>query len=565
MIRRIPFAHRYIYLWVKQRKVNRFVANAARCRDVQHNVLFTKLRRNAPSEFGRKHGFSEIRSVADFRQRVPVADYEYYRPYVERVKLGKIDTMFGPGTRVLMLSMTSGTTSQSKYIPITDHFFAEYRKAWNIWGLGVFRDHVDLLLKYALHFGSDWQQSTTEAGIACGNISGLVAETRPRISNPIFFMPPEINKISGTTHKQYAALRLALPTSKVGLLGTANPLTLLNLARLADARSESLIRDLYDGKISEPWEVPPSARPALDRRFRLRHAQRARELERIVERTGHLHPRDFWPNLSVVSVWMGSSMGIYLPKVREYYGDVAMRDHGLSASEGHMTTPLQDETPAGVLDYPTHFFEFIPEAEHGSERATALEAHELEVGQQYYILLTTSSGLYRYDIHDVVRCVEFEGTCPVLEFLHKGAHFSSMVGEKLSEFQVAQAVPKALEDRGLAIEQFALAPIPGDPGYYVLLIEEDLDHDAALQLAQRADARLAEFNCEYEDRLASKRLGPLAVRHVPEGTWTAIRKERISQQGGSMEQYKHPFLASRSGLADRLIKLAGGPSANPAG
>jgi hypothetical protein len=250
-------------------------------------------------------------------------------------------------------------------------------------------------------------------------------------------------------------------------------------------------------------------------------------------------------------------MRVYLPQLREYYGGIVIRDHGLSASEGHITTPLTDETPAGLLDYPAHFFEFIPEEEHGSAQATVLESHELEIGKRYYVLLTTSSGFYRYDIHDVVRCVDFEDACPVLEFLHKGAHFSSMVGEKLSEFQVVQAVPAALQAAGLAIEQFSLVPLPGVPARYVLLVEEELDPDTSRRLAERVDAELAKVNCEYEDRLASERLGRVIVRQIPPGTWAAVRRERISRQGGSIEQYKHPFLASRPALVDRLLEVAG--------
>ena len=91
---------------------------------------------------------------------------------------------------------------------------------------------------------------------------------------------------------------------------------------------------------------------------------------------------------------------------------------------------MQDETNAGLLDYDSHFFEFIPAEERASSQPTILEADELESGKDYYILLTTLSGFYRYDIHDVVRCVGFVGKCPQLAFLNKGAHFSSLTGEK---------------------------------------------------------------------------------------------------------------------------------------
>ena len=195
MWERILYAHRYGYLAVKHRHVQRFLAGARRCREVQREVLFCKLRRNADSEFGRDHGFPSIRSLEDFRRQTPVATYEYYRPYAEKVKAGKINAMFGPTSQVLMFSMTSGTTSEPKYIPITNHFFREYRASWNIWGLGVFRDHDDLCYKHTLHFASDWRQFFTSGGIPCGNISGLVTETRPRISKPAFILPASLNEI----------------------------------------------------------------------------------------------------------------------------------------------------------------------------------------------------------------------------------------------------------------------------------------------------------------------------------------------------------------------------------
>lgn len=558
MLERLVYCFRYAYLRGKQRQVNQFVTGARKCREVQREVLFAKLRRNRDSDFGRNHGFSSIQTIADFRQRIPVATYEYYRPYADEVKKGNLRAMFGPGTQVLMFSMTSGTTSQSKYIPITNHFFKEYRQSWNTWGLAVFRDHPDLLVKHTLNFGSDWQQFRTEAGIACGNISGLIAETRPRISNPLFILPPELNKITGTSNKQYAILRLALASRRVGIIATANPLTLLNLARLADAERESLIRDIHDGSLSRQVDVPDAVRRALAARISRGQADRAKQLEQIVQRTGHLYPKDFWPELTVLSVWTGGTVGVYLPAVRQYYGtQAAFRDHGLSASEGRMTTPLEDGTSAGLLDYVSHYFEFIPEREHESQQPTVLEAHELEEGRDYYILLTTLSGLYRYDIHDVVRCVGFVGTCPVLDFLNKGAHFSSMAGEKLSESQVTRAVPQALQDVGLSIEHFTLAPVPGEPAHYVLLVEEDLGPERNQRLAERVDARLSEVNCEYEDRLASMRLRGVAVQRVPVGAWDAYRKERLAHEGASAEAYKHPFLTPRPDFVKQIRSLTG--------
>ena len=136
-----------------------------------------------------------------------------------------------------------------------------------------------------------------------------------------------------------------------------------------------------------------------------------------------------------------------------------------------MTIPLQDSSRAGVLDFYHHYFEFIPVEEHDSKRPTVLEAHELIEGRDYFILLTTSGGLYRYNIQDVVRCVGFEGQAPLLEFLSKGKSFSNLTGEKISEHQVIEAVQRSFRELGLAIDTFTLAPVMEEMPRYVLLIE----------------------------------------------------------------------------------------------
>lgn len=551
----IAYLARRAYLGWRLRHVQRYLDETTQCRDIQRQRLLEKLRVNSHSRFGRDYGLSNMRTVEDFRSGMPVTTYEDYRPYVEQVKAGQADAMFGPGTKVLMFSMTSGTTSASKYVPITDRFFPEYRRCWNTWGLATFRDHPDLLNKYTLTLGSDWQQFRTKAGIACGSISGLVAETRPRISNSLFLLPAELNKVKGTADKQYSLLRIAIASDNVGMIATANPLTLINLARLADAEKESLIRDIRDGSLSRELDIEPEHRESLARYLNVGNAKRAAELEAIVERNGHLYPRDFWPAMSVVSLWMGGSVAYYLPKVREYFGQAPLRDHGLSASEGHMTSPMEDENNAGLLDYQSHYFEFIPVTDHGSSQPEILEADQLQPGQDYYILMTTWSGFYRYDIHDVVRCVGLVGNCPQLAFLNKGAHFSSLTGEKLSEIQVTEAVGQALSDANLAIEHFSLVPVPGDPAYYMLLVEQAVDSAVGATLVQALEKRLSQVNCEYEDRRSSNRLGHVVLRRVPEGTWIEHRRQHSSRQGADAYAYKHPFLAVKPALVEHFRSL----------
>jgi len=549
----LPLLYRSVAPFFRAR-YERFIAGAADAHRVQHQTLFEKIRRNADSDFGRSHGFANMRTVADFRRGVPISDYEYYRDYIERVKSGETEAMFAPGTKVHMFALTSGTTNKSKFIPVTQQFFNEYRRSWIIWGSSAYLDHRDQFSKLTLQLTSNWQQFYTEGGIPCGNISGLAAELAPKFTRLTYALPLPVIKIENPAAKHYTALRITTALPHVGMMITANPSTLLEFARRANDQRESLIRDIFDGTLSKEAEVPMELRQRLRRFTSRKNPTRARELEQIVERTGTLYPKDFWPQFSFIAVWMGGSVGVYLPLLKEFYGETAMRDHGLSASEGRMTIPVEDGTSAGILDYLGHYFEFIPEDEISSDDPTVLEAHELEVDKHYYILLTTSSGLYRYDIRDVVRCVGFQGESPLLQFLNKGAHFSSITGEKLSEFQVVSAVKQAFAQLEIPVEHFTVAPVMTDnrPGY-VLLVEPSSHRSPDSVFADCVENNIKQLNIEYADKLESGRLLPLTVQEIPAGTWDDFRRRRTSERG-NLEEYKHPCLVNDLAFVDKLLK-----------
>src|SRR6185503_13327911 len=136
-------------------------------------------------------------------------------------------------------------------------------------------------------------------------------------------------------------------------------------------------------------------------------------------------------------------------------------------------------------------------------------------------LLTTSGGLYRYDIHDVVRCVGFRGEAPLLEFLNKGKNFSNLTGEKLSEYQIVRAVEKSFGELNLPVDFFAVAPVMEGQPRYVLLVEPKYRCGREANLAARVQANLEQLNEEYAAKCASGRILPALVGEVPAGTWHA--------------------------------------------
>jgi hypothetical protein len=527
-----------------RRHAAQFLDQIADPRTAQTRVLRDLLALNGESDFGRRHGLPGIRTSAEFRRQVPISDYDAFHPYIERLKCGEVSALLGPRNRLMMFALTSGTTSDSKFIPITGRFLDDYRRGWKVWGIRAYDDHPALHSQDIVQLVSDHDQFRTSGGFPCGNISGLVSAMQSPLVKTMYAVPDVVSKIKTPEAKYYAALRLAIANPRIGLVMTANPSTLISLAKLGDARKEDLIRDVANGTLTERCGISDAVFTALHRRIGRPNRRRARELEWLVDATGHLYPRDYWPEMSLVAVWAGGSAGAYTAGLRRYFGDVPIRDHGLSASEGRMTIPFSDGRPDGLLDVATHYFEFIPEAEHGKPQPTVLEAHELREGENYFILLTTSSGLWRYDIRDVIRCVGFERGTPLLEFLNKGSHISSITGEKISESQVVEALKKATAELQLQLSCYTVAPVWGDPPGYRLVIEDGDVPAAGLayHLCEMADARLRELNVEYGEKRATGRLSPLAPLVVPHGSWQRFARQRQSKLGGSVEQYKHPCL-----------------------
>jgi hypothetical protein len=514
--------------------------------DVQRDLLLRRIARNADSQFGRDHHFSEIKSADDFRRRVPVSGYDRHEPYIDRVSKGDVGALFGRGTKVLMFAMTSGTTNRPKMIPVTPEALADYREGWTIWGIQAFDAHEDMLkggLKPILQIASDWRERLTPAGIPCGAITGLTAHMQNRFVRTSYCMPAAGSRIKDIEAKYYLALRCSIHRD-LGTVIAANPSTILALVRLGDREKEVLIRDLADGTIDPKWQIPGEIRRELRRKARRAHKEKARELEQIVEQNGRLLPKDYWPNLQFLSNWMGGTMRAYLRGYADFFGETPVRDVGLIASEGRMTIPIEDGTPAGILDIRHQFFEFIPEDQADrAEPETAL-ATELIEGRNYFIVLTTAGGLYRYNISDLIRCVGYHNKAPLIEFLNKGAHYSSLTGEKLSEHQVIGAVEAAQRANGLRLKSYLLAPTWDDPPYYALLVEDgDLDlGDAEHRLGALVEAELRRQNTEYDCKRETLRLGPVRILRIEDGSWAEFQQRRLVRGGGTVEQYKQPHL-----------------------
>jgi len=522
--------------------------------ETQSRLLARILADAAEADFGRDHGLERVHTVEDLRKAMPVAGYERAEPYIDRVAHGETEALFPAGTRIRMFAMTSGTTGTPKRIPVTDTVLRDCRHGWHVWGVCALDDHFDAFGAKILQIASRMDEEVTPGGIPAGAMSGLICQVQSPTVRWLYVMPPEAAFAEDTQTKYYLACRLGLMSRRV-LPITANPSTLLDLARTMDAHKDALLRDLSDGVLSADLALDDEKRRRIEARLKPM-PDRARDLEAGVRATGRLYPKDVW-ELPLIGTWKGGTLGLYLRELPRYWGDAPVRDIGLLASEGRFSIPLRTDGSAGVLEATSTFYEFVPEEEIDRADPAALLAHEVEVGRRYFLILTTAGGLFRYNIGDLVRVTDRMGPAPVIEFLNKGEHVANLTGEKLTEYQVAAAVNESVARLDLDVGNYCLCPTWTGVPYYSLLVEAcDVPADRAEKLAYAVDSALQKLNMEYRAKRAGGRLATVCVKTIPPGAWRAYDRRAIQHNRGRVEQYKHKFLENEVDFERRFTVLA---------
>lgn len=514
----------------------------AKSREAQKTLLLHLIRRNQSTAFGRDHGFNSIESLADYRKRVPISDYERFRPYIDRVKSGASASLTQEATS--MFTLTSGTTGEPKLIPITPSTQERHGKLTRLWYYRASIDHRRCFSGKLLGIVSPAIEGRTSGGIPFGSASGLIFQSSPRWIKNAYLAASEVSEIKDFEAKYYVIMRLAVERN-ITFIGTPNPSTILRLVETADRRKEEILRDINDGAISSNVALPPDIRARLSKQLG-KNMARAKELESFVTRHGRLRPMEYWPGLRLVGCWKGGTVGVRLKEFTRWFAEqTPVRDLGYMASEAQMSLPISDAGSAGILAIDANFYEFIPEPEIGSPNPTTLACDELEEGGVYYLILTTPGGLYRYDINDVIRVTGFYNQTPLIEFVRKGRDVTNLTGEKLHVNQLIQAVEEAQRATGLVVRHYrAFADV--EKSRYAFLVEFDgatLPKKALSGLLNELDSRLHQLNVEYAQKRESLRLGA-PVLWVMKPGWFERKASSTLQLATGDVQFKSQLLSA---------------------
>jgi hypothetical protein len=456
-----------------------------------------------------------------------------------------------------MFAQTSGTTGNPKFIPVTPTDQGRtHGDVMKTWLCHAQRAHPDMFDAKVVTLVSPAIEGHAPSGLPFGSTSGHMYKNQSAFVRKIYAIPYEVFEIEDYQAKYYTIMRIALDND-VRFLATANPSSILKMAEKANEFSEQIIRDIRDGTLSREFEIAPEIRTVLEKRLKP-HAARANRLEQArSSRDGVLKPIDYWPEIALIGCWKGGTVGHYIDKFEAWFNPdgnrlVPVRDWGYLSSECRGSIPLSDKGSAGALTIASNYFEFVDvddlEANREDHKSwTFHTADQLEKKREYYIFVTTTSGLHRYDINDVIRVEDHYNGTPQIVFLRKGRGMTNITGEKLSVNQVIQAIEKAAEQTGVVPDHFK-AEADTDNSRYLVRVElaQKCDPPTLRVFLKGVDDFLKGVNIEYKAKRDSDRLGAPVLHVMREGWYERQRKSSVAAGKRAFQQKTELLSATKA-------------------
>jgi len=471
--------------------------------------LFKKLITTARNtEFGRTHGFADIYTQNQFRKMIPVFTYEDIHPYIERNMRGEQNLLWP--SDVKWFAKSSGTTNaRSKFIPVSYEALEDCH----------FKGGKDMLSLYCNHF--------PETKLFDGKsltISGSL----------------DVNQFDSNNESYYgdvsAVITMNLPFWVKFVRTPSIDIALMNEW---EEKIEKMVQHTKDENVTSIAGVPTWTIVLL---------------KRLLEVTGKENIREVWPNLEVF--FHGAvAFGPYRNIFKKLVGDEMTYLETYNASEGFfgIQNDINEPDMLLMLDYGI-FYEFIPFVEIHKEAPKVIGLGDVQVGEQYALLISTNAGLWRYQIGDTI---EFTSTDPYkIRISGRTKHFINAFGEEVIVENAEKAIEVASEKCGVEVVNFTAAPKYFDTaenGAHEWVIEFEEQPSEPEEFKRLLDETLRSVNSDYDaKRHRNIALSAPVIHFAPKGTFYEWMKGR-GKLGG---QNKVPRLSNtREYIDDILSKL----------
>jgi len=435
----------------------------------QNKLLLKILDKNKETVYGREHNFREIKNYDDYVNAVRFNSYDKLQDYIARQDLEKISYLTEEAPVFYVL--TSGTTGRSKKIPILKSSIGHYKQSQQLLAYAMYQVIPSAYKGKILAMVSPAREGLLDTGSPYGSMSGLIYQSMPRTLKTKYVVPPHVFEMDDYEEKYLAIARAALIEKNISLIATANPTSLIKLDQVINEHADMLIDD-----IGSVYEI------------------RAAELKKQLANRGSLIFADLWPELKAITVWTGGSCGIPISRLREKLPvDTRIVEVGYMSSEFRGGVTIDVLANRQVPTFHQNFFEFVEKDQWEENEPNFLRLDQITSGVQYYIFVTTQTGLYRYDINDLIEVTGFFNSTPTIQFVQKGKGVTNITGEKLCESQLLGAVQEFRVQQGVAFDFFMLIAYPEQYEYCLYIEHTRFD-------ASDIETMLRKSNMEFEDK-----------------------------------------------------------------
>ncbi|GAA3656587.1 GH3 auxin-responsive promoter family protein [Flavivirga jejuensis] len=465
--------------------------------ETQEKVFQKLISKAAHTEFGKNHDFTSISSYDDFAERVPIRDYEALKPYVEKVVAGKENVLWQG--KPVYFAKTSGTTSGSKYIPITKESMPSHvEAARNAILMYVHETGNSKFVDGKMIFLQGSPILNEQNGIQLGRLSGIVAHYVPKYLQKNRLPSWETNCIEDWETKVDAIVKETLPENMTIISGIPSWVQMYfeKLQQKTDKKVGDIFKNfnlfIFGGVNYEPYRA---------------------KFENLIGR-----------RVDSIELYPASE------------GFFAFQD---TQNEKGMLLQLN----SGI------FYEFVKADTFFDENPKRITIKDVEIGVNYVMIISTNAGLWAYNIGDTV---EFTSTKPYRVIVSgRIKHFISAFGEHVIGKEVEQAMQEALLNSSISVTEFTVAPqINPKEGlpYHEWFIEFENEPEDILELAKKIDESLQTQNTYYFDLIKGKVLQSLKIIKVKKGGFKEYMKS-IGKLGG---QNKLPRLSNDRKIVEQF-------------
>ena len=529
-----------LFIFFCKKSYKDFVSNIkskSKIQETQVKILLEILKTNKNTEYLKifetesqiLNAENEKELIEKFQNKIPIVNYEDIKEFVEREKSGESNVLLSD--KIKLFELTSGSTSDVKYIPYTKKFLKSYMNGVFSWIYNLYQNNKRLFLGSSYWSVSPIlkREAVTSGGIRVGieDDTSYFDKVSAFFLNKLFTVPKEIKNTQNMEDFLLITAVFLLLSENLTMISVWSPSFLMILLDFIEknhkvicqiVKSEDLGTEFFadknlgnkkyfqiiQKKYRKLWKKNRSKflinyfekyekniLSKNDKTQNLEITEKNNENEIMAEnknletKSGNKIVENFvdysviWEKLSLVSCWADSDSYEIFIKLKEKLNpnkkniNLKFQGKGLMSTECIVSFPLENVKNGSVAAYNSFFYEFIQVSDDKLENRSPKLLDELELGERYCVVVTTNAGLYRYNTNDIVEVTGFYHKIPIVKFVGRINNFSDIVGEKLKNSFVEKQVLKTLEENNIKSEFLLFAPVKNETEgiFYTLFLE----------------------------------------------------------------------------------------------